>query len=203
MDEILILNGSPRAPRSNSLRYAKLFADCWPGTAHIQAVTAGNHLELCREVGRNSRLLLVFPLYADSIPVTLLNFLKTLEENPPENKPTVSVLINCGFLEWRQNDTAVQMVELFCRQNGYPFGSVLELGSGEAILDSPFRGIAARRIKKLAAAVAKGESRRFHGAMPLTKGLFLRAADSYWVSYGKKFGVTREQMETMEIEGGG
>lgn len=51
----------------------------------------------------------------------------------------MSVLINCGFLECRQNDVAVEMVRLFCRQNGYRFGSVLKIGSGEAIWDTPFR----------------------------------------------------------------
>ena len=31
MEKILILNGSPRAPRSNSKRYAALFACAWGG----------------------------------------------------------------------------------------------------------------------------------------------------------------------------
>ena len=36
--------------------------------------------------------------------------------------------------------------------------------------------------------------------MPLTKGMFVRAAESYWVNYGKQNGVTKEQMQTMQIE---
>ena len=47
-----------------------------------------------------SDMLLVFPLYADGIPATLLNFLKSLENNLPDKKPVISVIINCGFLEY-------------------------------------------------------------------------------------------------------
>ena len=117
MGSILILNGSPRPPRSNSKRYAKLFMDCCQ--ADYCDITKANHQALCAKMERYSDLVFVFPLYADGLPVTLLNFLKALETHPPQHKPTVSVLINCGFLEYTQNDVAVNMMALFCKQNGY------------------------------------------------------------------------------------
>lgn len=201
MGNVLILNGSPRAPRSNSKRYAAIFAESCSCPTESCLISASNHAELCSKWNDFSDVLLVFPLYADGIPVSLLNFLKTVERNPPEQKPVVSVLVNCGFLEYRQNDTAVAMVKLFCRQNGFPFGSVLEIGAGEAILDTPFRGFAARKIRKLAASVAAGRYCALHATMPLPASLFLKASTKYWLGYGEKNGVTREQMETMEIEG--
>ena len=145
-------------------------------------------------------MLFVFPLYADGIPVTLLNFLKNLEKNPPLQKPTISVLINCGFFEYRQNDTAVNMIELFCKQNGYRMGSVLKIGSGEAILDTPFKVFVTRKIKKLAASVSNEKYCTQHATMPITKGMFLKASTAYWTNYGKKNGITKEMMETMKIE---
>lgn len=200
MDKVMILNGSPRAPRSNSKEYARWFAQVCPSETETYAITRNNHLELCQAAEHCDHLLLVFPLYADGIPVTLLNFLKTLEEHPPRHKPTVSVLINCGFLEPEQNEVAVSMVELFCKANGYPFGSVLSIGSGEAILNTPFRGLVGRKLKQLAASMARGKGRRLKVTMPLPKGLFLKASTSYWENYGKRNGVTRAQMETMDIE---
>lgn len=202
MAELLILNGSPRAAKSNSKRYAQLFAQRCPLSSESCAISRTNHLELCGKLAECSQVLLVFPLYADGIPVTLLNFLKTLEEHPPQHKPTISVLINCGFLEAHQNDTAVAMVELFCRQNGYPFGSVLKIGSGEAILDTPFRSVAHRAVAKLARAVARGERRVFAASMPLPRSWFIRASTRYWTGYGQRFHVTPEEMRTMSIEGG-
>lgn len=203
MGNILILNGSPRAPKSNSRRYAEIFSQaCACGTEYLP-LTPKNHLEVCGRLPEFTDVLLAFPLYADSLPVSLLRFLKTLEENPPAHKPVISVLINCGFLEPQQNDVAVRMVRLFCAQNGYRFGSVLEIGGGEAILDTPFRFLAARKIRKLAACIARGKHRTLRVTMPLSRKMFLKASASYWTRYGEKNGVTREQMETMQIESQG
>lgn len=200
MGKILILNGSPRAPRSHSKEYARLFArECSVETEYCD-ITKKNHLELCQKLENVSDVLFVFPLYADGIPVTLLNFLKTLEEHPPRRKPALSVLINCGFLEPEQNDVAVEMVRLFARQNGYSFGSALKIGSGEAILSTPFRFLVGRKMKKLADAIAQGRSCSMKVTMPLPKRVFLRASTAYWEEYGRKNGVTKAQMETMTIE---
>lgn len=200
MGDLMILNGSPRAPRSNSKRYAELFSSYYPGSTQTFPITRNNHQELCARIDGASRLLLVFPLYADTLPVPLLDFLKSLEAYSPRQKPTVSVLVNCGFLEPRQNEVAVRMLRLYCRRNGYPFGSVLMIGSGEAILDSPFRFLAARKIQRFARAVAREDRETFQVTMPLTKGIFVRAAASYWERYGKRYGITKEQMQTMDIE---
>lgn len=201
MAGILILNGSPRAPRSNSKRYAALFMNRCKMQCEYQSITKLNHAELCEKMNEVSDVLLVFPLYADGLPVTLLDFLKTLETCLPERKPVISVLINCGFFEHHQSDVAVRMVELFCRQNGYRFGAVLKIASGEAILDTPFCGLVKRKLEQLAAAIVQGKARVLHVSMPLTRGMFVRASTRYWVSYGKKNGVSREQMAVMEIEG--
>lgn len=202
MADILILNGSPRAPRSHSKQYAELFAaSCREQTKYL-AVGRNNQSELCAALGHCTDLLLVFPLYADGIPVTLLGALKAFEEQPPKRRPTVSVLINCGFFEPEQNDTAVDMVRQFCRQAGFPFGSVLEIGSGEAILGTPFRALVRRRIQKLARAIEAGQHTALRVTMPISRGMFVRASTTYWTRYGKRNGVTAEQMATMEIEGG-
>lgn len=201
MDSILILNGSPRAPRSNSKRYAQLFSEACPLETVYFDLIKTEQAKVLEAMEETSRVLLVFPLYVDGLPVVLLEFLKYLEEHPPENRPTLSVLINCGFLELEQNNIAVEMIRLFARKNGYPMGAVLKIGGGEAILDTPFRGFARAKIRALARAVAKDRERVMGVTMPLPKKLFLKASSRYWEAYGRKNGVTREQMETMEIEG--
>lgn len=197
----MILNGSPRAPKSNSLRYAELFMKYSRQAADYYPITKTNHSRLLEKMAGYSDVLLVFPLYADALPVSLLNFLKSLEACPPPRKPIVSILINCGFLEHTQNEVAVRMLELFCRQNGYEMGSVLMLGSGEAILDTPFKYVAARAIRKLARAVDEGSRLRLAATMPLGPRLFKMAATVYWTRYGQRFGTSKKQMQTMEIEG--
>ena len=134
MERMLILNASPRAPRSHSRIYARMLADAWKGSALCQEVRPGCHSAIRQAIGEADALVLVFPLYADSLPVPLLRLFKELEACPPCRRPAVSVVVNCGFLEPFQNDIAVEMVRLFCRRNGYPFAAALEIASGEAIL---------------------------------------------------------------------
>lgn len=200
MGKIMILNGSPRAPKSNSKLYSSIFMKtCENETAYFN-ITISNHDELCDKMKEFSDVLLVFPLYADGIPVTLLNFLKVLEKNLPEKIPVISVLINCGFLEYRQNDVAVQMIELFCKKNHCHFGSVLKVGSGEAILSTPFRIFVVRKIKQFANSICSKRYRKLHVTMPIPSRLFIKASTRYWLDYGRKNGVTEDQMRTMDIE---
>lgn len=201
MGKILILNGSPRASKSNSKRYAAIFSKYCHSITEYFPISKTNHIALSSKMEQFSDVLFVFPLYADGLPVTLLNFLKTLEKNPPERKPVISVLINCGFFEYQQNDTAIQMMELFCKQNGYAFGSVLKIGSGEAILDTPFRRLVSLKIKKLAASIQEKKHQTLKITMPISKKTFVKASTKYWINYGSKNGITKEEMDTMKIEG--
>lgn len=196
----MILNGSPRAPRSNSKRYAAYVAKYSPWPTEYFELRKNNHAQLCERMGEFSDVVLVFPLYADSLPVGLLNLLKTLEAMPPAQRPVISVLVNCGFLEYRQNEIAVRIVRFFCRRNGYAFGSVLMAGSGEAILDTPFRVLVARKIRRLVRSIVRRQYEELHVTMPIGKRLFLLASTQYWTRYGKRFGVSRRQMQTPGIE---
>lgn len=36
--------------------------------------------------------------------------------------------------------------------------------------------------------------------MPIPKKMFIKASTDYWMNYGKKNGISKEQMEIMEIE---
>lgn len=197
----MIINGSPRAPKSNSKKYAEIFAKYCNRETEYFSITKNNHAELCSRMEEYTDVLLVFPLYADALPVGMLDFLKFLEQNPPKRKPVISILINCGFLEYTQNDIAIQMMQFYCKKNGYVIGSILKLGSGEAILGTPFKYVAVRIIRKLAKSVDRQEYRLFETTMPLSKRLFMIAATYYWTMYGKRFGTTKKQMQTMEIEG--
>lgn len=178
-----------------------MFAGVCPLDTEYRAITRTNHMDLCRALEGATDVLLVVPLYVDGIPVPLLDFLKTLESNSPSSRPTISVLINCGFLEPEQNDIAVQMVKLFAEKNGYPFGSVLKIGGGEAILSTPFRFLVRAGIKRLARSVAARRRESLRATMPLSKRMFIRVSTRCWENYGRRNGVTRAQMETMDIEG--
>ena len=200
MGKVMVLNGSPRAPKSNSKKYSEIFMKYSRLQCDYFNITKSNHLKLIAEMENYSDVIIVFPLYADSLPVGLLNFLKNLENNLPAQRPVISILINCGFLEYEQNSVAVSMIRYFCRRNNFPIGSTLMLGGGEAILGTPFRNIAVRAIKRLSESVNKGNYKDITATMPLPKWLFKMAARSYWINYGKRFGVSEKEMQRLEIE---
>ena len=91
-------------------------------------------------------------------------------------------------------------MQLFCEQNGCRFGSVLKIGSGEAILTTPFKILVIRKIKKLAASILRADYCTLLTTMLLSPKMFVKASSAYWINYGKKNGITKEQMATMDIE---
>lgn len=200
MAHVKIINASPRAPRSNSKIFAQMFTDrCSMQTEYLE-LSRKNSAELAASAADCKDLILVFPLYADGIPVSLLNFLKELSKVHSDCKPTVSAVINCGFLESMQNNTAVEQIKLFCEENGFNVGSFLKIGSGEAIADTPFKVFVKYKMKHFAKSVEKGNYREFSTSMPLTKKMFVIAANKYWLSRGKQNGLTKEQMDVDLIE---
>ena len=201
MGRMMIVNGSPRAPKSNSKRYAAILKQYWAGKVDEYEVTSKKHEQLCKRLSGYSDVVLVFPLYADGLPVMLMGLLKELESFNLEKKPTFHVLINCGFLEPEQNAVAVDMIRYFCHKYGYPYGVTLCIGSGEAILSTPFRFLAKRKIKKMARLIKRGSTDTLLVTMPVSKNIFLSASTKYWLSYGEKYNISREEMDTMEIEG--
>lgn len=105
-------NDTEREPESPKVQFKTLcrhFHRLLERQADYFNITRKNHAELCARMGEYPDVLLVFPLYADALPVGLLDFLKYLEANPPAVMPRISVLINCGFLEYQQNYLAVRI----------------------------------------------------------------------------------------------
>ena len=172
MGKLIIINGSPRASKSNSKKYAEVFKEHYKGEILEYNIVSKKHEDLFEKINEYSDILFIFPLYVDSIPAVFTAFLKSLEEYKIDIKPTIHVLINCGFIESEQNFIAVEIIKFFSRQNGYPFGSTLCIG-GKSF---------------------------YTVTMPLTKKLFIKASTNYWIKYGERNGITREEMETMKIE---
>ena len=62
MGKILILNGSPRAPKSNSKRYAEIFMRHCTAETDYRNITKKNHEELCAALSGYTDVLFAFPL---------------------------------------------------------------------------------------------------------------------------------------------
>lgn len=201
MDQILILNGSPRAPWSNSRQYAQIFARYCTRPTRYLPVRRDNHRELCCALGECADVVLAFPLYADAIPSTLLNFFKTLESHPPP-APAQDVGAHqlwlsgaraerrgCGHgaLILPATGLSIRLSTAHWRRGGHP-GHSNEMAGGAKAPAAGHQCLPTR-------------DENLRVTMPLAKGLFLRAAAGYWTALGRCNGVTPAQMAAMDIEG--
>ena len=199
MEKILIVNASPRDPKSNSKKLAKLFGNCCKDCLYREVIRTDID-KLATDAQNCQHLVLIFPLYADSIPATLVTFLKKLQEKPSQNKLQISAVVNCGFLEYSQNETAIEQLKLFCLQNGYMFCCSLKIGGGEAILNTIFRISVKIAMRRFASSVTTGKCAEYSVTMPLSQRAFIRQAKKYWLKYGAKYGTTLQEMSSPLIE---
>ncbi|HZK87662.1 MAG TPA: hypothetical protein VFC27_00795 [Anaerovoracaceae bacterium] len=202
MDQTVIINGSHRAPLSNSRRYTKYLMKFLKTDSKEFLLNKNNYDEISKELFSAQTAILIFPLYVDCIPSILLGFLNRLEKlgEKYKSRPTVYIIINCGFIENEQNEVAISMMEYYLKKNSFRYGGVLSIGSGEAILDSPFRGMVTGKIKKIAKAIENGETISIKTQMPISKGFFVKAGNKYWSIKGASHGKTKMEMQTMEIK---
>ena len=166
----------------------------------IIKIQTNNHNQILQQISQHQDVILAFPLYVDSLPVTLLDFLKSWQKHPPRHQPVISCLVNCGFIVLHQMTVAVEMIQLFCKQKQLSFGSVLKIGSGEAILTTPFRGLVEKKIARFAKAIKNHKHQTLQVTMPLPKRIYVKASTGYWIRYGEKYHTSKKDMETMEIE---
>lgn len=200
MERLLIVNGSPRYQTSNSKKFTQIFEQYWPDQIDSISVLSKDCAEVCKQIAQYQHIVLVFPLYADTLPAVLIDFLKSLAHTSIARTTKIHVLINCGFLEPSQNDVAVEMVQWFCEKYGLSYGATLKIASGEAILTTPFAFLARRGIRNFVKDIQSGKNRMRSVSMPLTKPMFIRASTQYWTKYGARFGISKTQMQTIKIE---
>ena len=62
----------------------------------------------------------------------------------------------------------------------------LQIGSGEAILNTPFSFLVRRGLRRLAAGMRAGRSEVLSVRMPLNRRMFVWASGRYWTDYGAK-----------------
>lgn len=203
MEGILIVNGSPRAPRSNSKLYAEAFMKGWRKGAEYMNLTLINHQAIIEKIGSGAyrEVLFVFPLYADGIPSTLLSLWKDIEAAGFVPAGTrMSLIVNCGFYERTQNEVAIKMARLFAKRAGFDFASSFSIASEEATPGTIFRHLLYWRLRRFGRGLRKGRKLTFSYTMPISKRSFLRASTKFWLAYGARNGIDGKAMSTRDIE---
>lgn len=136
---ITIINGSPKPKNSLSEYLISELKNFLGVEQTIQSFHINNNTSFQKEmesIANCNLLIFSFPLYVDGIPSHMIRFLEDLEHFIKLNsKKTITVysMVNCGFIEGKQNRLALQMIENWCKKAGLVFGQGLGVGGGEML----------------------------------------------------------------------
>lgn len=149
-----------------------------------------------------------FPLYVDSLPAHMLNFLVEYEKFIKDNSrsssisPNVYAISNCGFLEGTQNNNAIKIIENFCAKVN--FNWMYGLGIGAAGFTFGSGGIDEKsRIKKpvytaintLIEDINNCNSNSNKYVNPsIPKSLYIFEGNRGFTKVGKKLGLSKKEL---------
>ncbi len=137
--KIVAVNGSPKMTDSLSERIIIEMEQLLKTNITVRhagkLVKSGELPENLNNVLNADALLIVFPLYCDALPASLVELLTRLERAAKvrEHKPCVFAIVNCGFHEASQNETALAICKHFADRAGLPWGYGIGIGGGPAL----------------------------------------------------------------------
>lgn len=205
----LLLIGSPRGKRSTSHSLGSHLLDqlkergMKTHNLHIQKSlkTEEGKNRLLSQADRSDIIILAFPLYVDTLPAPVIEIMELIREHreliEESKKRGLVAIVNSGFPEPDQSNTAIANCKIFCMETGIDWAGGLKIGGGEAIAGRPLKevkGMARKVIKALdltAESLSKGEPVPKE-ALELTskpivpKRLYLFAGTRGWKSKAKK-----------------
>ena len=138
----LILTGSPKGRISASFSLASKLAEELRGKnvtvsdelVHACLRTEEGTRRLLDAVDGSDLVVLSFPLYVDSLPAPLIRLLELVAERRSRiaspGSPRLAVIVQCGFPEAHQCDTAVGICRLFAERTGMRWAGALAMGMG-------------------------------------------------------------------------
>ena len=159
----VLLIGSPKTNGGTSMILAEYLASRLQDIhvdveiKHVhQAIDAGKENELFDAIDRAEAIVLLFPLYVDSLPSGVIRFFELFQERRGEKggkgKPFYAIS-NSGFPESIQSTVALEICVLFARDTGFAWNGGGAVGGG-AILEGKTLEKSGGRAKNLRAGLA-------------------------------------------------
>jgi len=143
MPSFLLLDGSPRGPRSNSMKLLAQVKEGWelsggaaPETLHL-ALPADFDRALTA-FGAADTVLLGMPLYTDAMPALVLAFLHALAPRAADGEARrLGFLVQSGFPEALHSRPLERYLEKLARRLGRHYAGTIVRGGGESLRAMP------------------------------------------------------------------
>ena len=191
--KIMAINGSPKTEGSVSQmiidQLAKLSDNKIPTFPAKSFLNDVNSEDKVNTLLKQDVLLVVFPLYVDSLPAPLIDVLLKIQANITNTKelPLVYAVCNCGLYESQHNSLALNMIEHFCEESGLSWGGGLGIGHGgmlESMGQNWSKGPAAAVYKALtvfAEAISKKTAfANYYASASFPRFLYIISANLGW-----------------------
>jgi len=218
MNSLLLLNGSPRGARSNSMRMLTQVAEGWTAAGGAEPVVLhlAKRADFNRAVAQYpaaGTVLLGMPLYTDSMPGLVMELFEALEDRVgAADAPRIGFLVQSGFAEALHSRGLERYLEKLARRLGAPYAGTIVRGGGEALQQMPdpaLRGLfgdlntlggqlkSDGRFGEMTLAKVAG-TERFSAGMAAVMSLVLKApaAQFYWNGQLKKNGAWDKRFDT-------
>ena len=147
MKSLLLLNGSPRGERSNSMKMLSRVSEGWQrgGGAPPEELHLARPAQFQRAVeafAESNTVLLGMPLYTDAMPALVKTYIEALAPRVESSKagganPTLAFLVQSGFPEALHSRPLERYLEKLSRRFGSPYAGTIVRGGGEALQAMP------------------------------------------------------------------
>lgn len=184
---LTIINCSPKQ-NSNSKNFINRTIKYIDDDFSICNVYRDNFDTIIGFINKSDKVLIVYPLYVDTIPSKLIEFFEYLINNHISlyNKK-IYVLCNCGFLESQQNDVSIEIVSNIITELNGDYKGYLKIGSGEILgkLNNIFMKILCLdyfyKSKRFSKHINKGKSVKLSCTLNIfSKKLFCFLGNIFW-----------------------
>lgn len=133
----VILSLSPRKSFSASMYYSKVikFFMAKNDVTIMNLKTKKQYLEFEGQLDKIDNLVIVTPVYVDTIPSTVLEKLVQIEKFVSDKNISLNIyaMTNCGFYEGEQNELAQKTIEVWSEKCGFTYKGGLGIGAGVMI----------------------------------------------------------------------
>lgn len=134
--KISIINGSPKAIKSNSEILGNYLSSLLKENEIKKYYSIYFRLndENKNEIHNSDILIFLFPLHVDGIPSNLLKLLvKFEEEKVIKSETKIYCIVNNGFYESKQNRLAILQMKNWCEKVNARWGQGIGVGAGELL----------------------------------------------------------------------
>ena len=133
MEKTVLINCSPKKKLSVSgfiMKCAGLMIRGKKEYLHLR--TPADYPAILEALKTAAKVIFVAPLYVDSVPSHMLPFMKEMEKFCRDNRLNLKVyaVANNGFIEGKQNEPLMRVMENFCVRSGLAWCGGIGIGGG-------------------------------------------------------------------------